>query len=120
MKHILIALTLFVAAPVSAQSLKLPTTVFLASVAADWSSTGYALSHNPNCHEINPLINWIEPHSLTVMVATGAISDVMVLYASHRLLAPRHPRLMRIALYSLSGFRVSLALYNARQAHKPH
>jgi hypothetical protein len=113
MKYLPLAL-LLVAAPVSGQSLKLPTTVFLASAAVDWSSTAACEAHG--CHETNPLINWIEPPG--AMIAVGAAADVATLYVIHRFWGKRHPKLMRVGLYAVSALRVSIAARNFHTASR--
>lgn len=104
-------------APVSAQSLKTPTTIFLAASALDWSSTAYCVAQ-AGCHETNPLIKWAEPHGASTMIGVGAAADLTVLYTAHRLLGHRHPRLLRIGLYSLAAVRVAAAVSNIREARR--
>lgn len=112
---------LLLAAPVYAQSLKTPTTIFLAASAIDWSSTAYCVSQ-PGCHETNPLIKWAEPHGAPALIGIGAAADVTALYAIHRFIGRSHQKLLRVGLYSLAAVRVVAAVSNVREAHRyqPH
>lgn len=117
MKHILIALTLFVAAPVSAQSLLKPNTTLIAALSADMSTTITCLRSNPTCHEMNPLLKWAEPAGAIPMATIGAVGELTTLYLIHRAWGRRHGRLMRIGIYGLAGAHVYAAIQNYRSIH---
>jgi hypothetical protein len=119
MKYLPLAL-LLVAAPASAQSLKLPTTVFLASAAVDWSSTAYCLHTHPTCYETNPLINWAAPAGDGVMLSVSVATDVATAYAVHRFVGRNHPKVARVTLYALSALRVYAAAQNVRTMQRGH
>lgn len=112
---------LLIAAPVSAQSLKLPSTVFLASAAADWSSTAYCFT-KPGCVERNPLLNWARPLGAPTMISIGAAADLGSLYLVHRFVSPKHPKIVRVALYSYATVRAYVAVANVRDVRRqyPH
>lgn len=108
---------MLIAAPVSAQSLKLPSTVFLASAAADWSSTAYCFT-KPGCTERNPLLNWAKPLGAPTMISIGAAADLGSLYLVHRFVSPKHPKWARAGLYAMSAVRVAVAVSNVRDVRR--
>lgn len=97
----------------SAQDLKLPTGLFLATAASDWTSTAYCTS-NPHCGEANPMFAWAQrPLGVGGMVAIGGAADVLVAYGLNHL-GHRHPRIAKTILYAGSALRVGLAVNNTR------
>jgi hypothetical protein len=110
MKALVLAFVLVCGLPaVSAQSLRVPTTVFALSSMADWSSTYVGLSNGTG--EQNPLLWFTESRPLpTVLV--GASMDVAAVWAWNRYVGRSHPKLARIGLYVAAGFRFWLTYRN--------
>ena len=113
------------AAPARAQSvappadsidggLKIPLLVWGSAVAADQTTT-YAFSSRDGdlLHERNPLIRGLDGHPVW-LVAAGASIDAASAWAAYELLGRRHPRWMKVALYSAAAYRSYLAIYNVR------
>lgn len=98
----------------SAQDLKIPTGLFLATAAADWTSTAYCET-SPSCHEANPMFAWAEPRlGVPGMIALGGATDALTVWALHRAFARRHPRLLSVGLYVSAAMRMSIAVHNTR------
>lgn len=110
---------MLIAAPVSAQSLKLPSTVFLASAAADWSSTAYCFT-KAGCVERNPLLNWARQLGAPTMISIGAAADIGGLYLVNRAWGRKHPKLLMIGLYSFAAVRSVVAVQNLRTVQGRH
>jgi hypothetical protein len=99
--------------PVRASGLTLPTVVYASSAALDLATTYRALQY-PGFAEKNPLGAWLDD-SPTALVAFSAALDVGVVFAAHRWVAPRHPKLVKVGLYAASAVRFYLAYRNYRQ-----
>lgn len=119
MKAILFSALLltFSALPASAQSLRLPTLVFAAGAAADWSAT-IAVRHNPYLHESNPLLKGLDAHHQALMVLTGASIDAAGVLAWNRLVGRHHPKLAALGLYAGAAGRIWLAQRNLHFDHR--
>lgn len=93
----------------SAQTLKLPNSIFAAAATADWVSTYQFIQRGAN--ETNPLINRMQTKP-ALMIASGAAIDVAGLWAWNRYVGEKHPRLAAVGLYAAAGFRIWLAARN--------
>lgn len=93
-------------------SLKLPTSIFAVSAAADWVSTARLLSSGGV--ENNPLLRPSQDHH-TALLAVGIASDVVGVWAWHRWVGRKHPKIARAGLYMAAGFRLFLAVRNGHQ-----
>jgi hypothetical protein len=94
--------------------LKIPALVWVAAVASDQATTYRFSSQYPNIlHEENPFIHGLERHPVW-LVAAGTAMDAATGWAAYRFLAPRHPRLVRMAFYGAAAYRVYLAAHNVR------
>ena len=103
------------ASPLFAQErpdMRAPIATFMAAAAADWTTTGIALSR-PGVHESNPLLGFTGSRPTTTVSAL-IIGDVAGAWAITRYVAPRKPRLARVMLYSFAAARASMAIHNAR------
>lgn len=103
----------------SAQSLKLPTLVYTGAMFADWSTT--ALSHPPDgvtVHETAPIINRLEANHPKLMYAVGASIDAASIYAIHKFIGKRHPKVATVVFYAGAAIRGTLAVRNARLNHQ--
>lgn len=116
-----LAAALCAARPASAQSdsgLKIPTIVWAAAVSADQATTYQFSSRYPDIlHERNPLIRSLDTHPVWLVTAGTAI-DATTVWAAHHFFGERHPRLVKIALYSAAAYRTYLAAYNIRMMHR--
>ena len=90
-------------------SLALPSGVFAAAAAADWTSTYYALDNG--CKEDNVVINRLQRHP-PLLIFAGAGIDVAGMWAWNTYVGRQHPRLAKIGLYAAAGFRLYLAAKN--------
>lgn len=115
------AVLLFVVVPASAgadeapRSLVLPTMVFAAGAAADWTSTFHAL--DDGCKEDNILINRFQKRP-GVMIATGIGIDVAGAWAWNHYVGRNHPTLAKVGLYAAAAFRAYLAIRNVTAARE--
>jgi hypothetical protein len=94
--------------------LRIPAIVWAAGVATDQATTYQFASQYPDIlHEKNPFIQGLDKHPVW-LVAAGTAIDAATGWAAYHYLAPRHPRLVRIAFYSAAAYRVYLAAHNIR------
>jgi hypothetical protein len=96
--------------------LKLPTTIFAATAAADWFTTYHGLKHY-RLRETNPLLR---PFDQTPgkMVLLGSAIDLGATVAWHYGVGRDHPRLAAAGLWGMAAFRAYLAFHNVRNQQK--
>jgi hypothetical protein len=94
------------------QSLRIPLALWIGGVAADQISTYKFSSGYPGVlHEVNPLIRGVDRHP-ALLVTAGTAIDVATGWAAFHVLGPRHPRLLKTALYAAAAYRSYLAVHN--------
>jgi len=115
MKGIIVATGILLALSTTAraQSLKVPTAVYLMSASADVATTVYCQS--AGCREDNPIVNWLEPHGTTVMLSVGETADMAAVWAWNRTVGRKYPKLARVGLYVAAGVRFAIAARNVRE-----
>lgn len=99
--------------------------LFLTAAMADVGSTGYAALRSPYSRETNPMYAWMMPSQADVLagrnagpareialMATIATVDVATAYAVQRWIAPRHPKLTKVAFIAAAGVRFFAAARN--------
>ncbi len=103
-----LCLTALISAPTAGQSLKLPTSPFIATASGDWVTTFTFLSKH-TAREGDPLLRFA--HSRPVeTVAAGAAMDAAGLYAWTRFAGRHHPKIAAAGLYAATAFRSYLIL----------
>lgn len=102
-------LALFLAIPVSAQSLKWPTIVYEASSVADLGTTYRALTHG--AQEANPLLTWTE-HTPAATVAVGAVLAITEAWLIDHYVGKHHPKIAAVLLYAEAGQKTWIAVHN--------
>ena len=116
-----LAVALSRASSVSAQSddsLKIPTIVWAAAVAADQVTTyQFSSGYRSTLRERNPLIRGLDGHPAWLVTAGSAI-DLTTAWAAHHFFGARHPRLVKIAFYGAAAYRTYLAAYNIRMMRR--
>ena len=92
-----------------------PVAVFSMSAAADWTSTGWALSH-PESREDNPTIAWAKfpPAIIAVGIAIDAIGGYAWTKSTQR-----HPKMRTAGFLVAAAFRSYLVVQNIRH-NGPH
>lgn len=107
-------------------SLRAPTITFSAAATADWITTYRRLSEAQKCllpnrlergvpfcvdgREHNPMLRPFNNNPVTT-VAAGAAIDVVSLVIARKI-GKRHPKLVKVALYSATAFRGFIAARN--------
>ena len=95
-------------------SLRIPFIVWASGVAADQITTyQFSSQYRDMLREENPLIRPLDHHP-ALLVTTGAAIDAATAWIAYRLLGPRHPKLLTLALYGAAAYRTYLAAYNIR------
>jgi hypothetical protein len=92
-------------------------TVFAGSAAtADWFTTYHALKHY-RVQEENP---FLKPMQATParMISVGAMMDVAGVSAWNMTMGPRHQKLAAAGLWTMTAFRVYLAVHNHMNEHR--
>ncbi|HEV3139681.1 MAG TPA: hypothetical protein VGY57_04150, partial [Vicinamibacterales bacterium] len=102
-------------APAAADNgLKIPMMIWASGVAADQITTyRFASGYRDVLQESNPLISGLDRHPALLVVAGSAI-DAATGWAAYRFLAPRHPRLAKMAFIGAAAYRSYLAAHNMR------
>jgi hypothetical protein len=98
----------------AADGLRLPTLVYVGGATLDVWSTVDCLG--AGCIERNPTLAWLQPAGPGVMLTVGEAVDAAMLWAVHRWVAPRHPKLARGLLFGGGGVRAGIAAHNWRAA----
>ncbi len=115
---IAVAVLTLSAASVQAQeqqdrSLRMATYVFAATAAADWTTTGIALSRGA-MHEANPFLQWAHDDTAKTVIA-GAAMDAVSIYAVRRWIGPTHPRAVAVVFFAQSALRLYFVQKAAKQ-----
>jgi hypothetical protein len=94
--------------------------------AAMWASgvfvdqiTTYQFSsqYRDQLRETNPLIRGLDRHP-TLLVAAGSAMDAATGWAAYHFLAPKHPRIAKMAFYGFAAYRMYLAAYNVQMMRR--
>jgi hypothetical protein len=105
-------------APVKPQpSLRLPVSVWAASVAADQATTYlFSSRYGDVLHEKNFLIRGLDRNP-AALVAAGTAIDAATGWVAYRLLR-NHPKLAAVVFYGAAAYRGYLAAYNIRMMRR--
>ncbi len=96
----------------AAQGLRIPLALWIGGVAADQISTyRFSSGYSDVLHELNPLIPGVDRHP-AMLVTAGTAIDAATGWAAFHFLGPRHPRLLKTALYAAAAYRSYLAIHN--------
>ena len=98
-------------------SLRRPLGVYAAVGTLDVASSLYC-QKMPSCHEDNPLFHWAAPAGPVVMLSISSAADATTVWALHRWLGKRHPRLVATGLYVAAGVRAVLVVRNIREGRE--
>jgi hypothetical protein len=98
-----------------AQSLNLPSAAYLTAAGADGATTYYALTRFYTT-ETSPYLRGLNGHP-TAVVAVGTGIDVASVWALNHFLGKK-PKLVKIALYAGTAWRLSLAARNIGEIRK--
>jgi DNA-binding XRE family transcriptional regulator len=101
-----LVLLLLLPAPASAQGLVIPSSVFVASAAADLVTTRQAIGRG--AHEANPIMGQGAGQQLAIK-ALGTTATILIARADAR---RGHPTRAKILLYVGSGFWFAVAAHN--------
>ena len=110
--------TAFAQEPPPAQRGRLmwPTIAAGSAATADWITTYHALKFY-KVQEQNPLLKPLQ-HKPGGMVSLGGMIDVAGLSAWNVTVGPRHPKLAAAGLWTMTAFRVYLAIHNHMNEHR--
>jgi hypothetical protein len=106
-----LAAAVFVPSNASAEGrLWLPTIFASGAATADWATTYHALKFY-KVQEQNP---FLKPMQATPgrMISVGAMMDVGGVAAWNTMMGPKHQKLAAAGLWTMTAFRVYLALHN--------
>lgn len=95
-------------------NLTLPTLVYAGAASLDLWSTADCLS--VGCRERNPAVNWLQSKGTVPMLAFGAALETSAYLALKHWIAPRHPRVATVTIYSLAAAHGFLGVRNLQQA----
>lgn len=113
---LVLALLLFPSIASAQARLTLPTLVYAGAVSLDIGSTADCLS--VGCHERNPALNWLEPHGTAPMLTFGAGLSVAAYLTLTHAIAPQHPRLAKVVIYSAAIAHGLVGARNLQQARQ--
>ena len=91
-------------------TLLLPTIFASGAATADWATTYHALKFY-RVQEQNPLLKPMQTKPGR-MISVGALMDVGGVAAWNSVMAPKHQRLAAAGLWTMTAFRVYLAVHN--------
>jgi hypothetical protein len=96
--------------------LLLPTLFASGAATADWATTYHALKFY-RVQEENP---FLKPLQATPgrMISVGALMDVGGVTAWNAMMGPKHQRLAAAGLWTMTAFRVYLAVHNHMNEHR--
>ncbi len=94
---------------ITAQSLKLPTIVYIGAASADLGTTYVGLRNGG--HEENPYVQWLHDKPGPVLVF-GVVSDTVGLVLWDKYMGRSHPKVAIVTMYLVSGVRIGLAIHN--------
>lgn len=104
----LLGLLLF-AVPVSAQE-RGPVTFYVAAASADTVTTWRNMQAGHQ--EADPLYRFTRDQPIGTVLSL-AMTDALTLWLAHRY-SPTHPKMVRVALFTLGGIRIAQAARNTR------
>jgi hypothetical protein len=96
--------------------LLLPTIAAGTAATADWITTYHALKFF-KVQETNPLLKPMQASPMR-MVTVGGIIDVAGVSAWNLTVGPKHDKLAAAGLWTMTAFRVYLALHNHLNEHR--
>lgn len=94
-------------------SLTLPTIVWAAAAATDFG-VSMRLQTMGIGEERNPLYRWTNDHGTVPMATVMLASNAVAVWAVHKWVAPKHPRLVKIGLYVAAAAHTYFAIDAAR------
>jgi hypothetical protein len=98
--------------------IRIAAAVWASGVMADQITTyQFSSQYRDLLHETNPLIRGLDRHP-TLLVAAGSAIDAATGWVAYRFLAPRHPRIAKVAFYGFAAYRIYLAAYNVQMMHQ--
>lgn len=110
---LILASLLLLPSRTSAEPLKIPLTIYAASAVADFHGTLLTFQHGG--HEVNPMYAWLDRKPVA-LGAVSALVDVASIWALHRWIGKKHPKIERIALYASAANRLRAAYKGYRIA----
>ena len=93
-----------------------PTIAAGTAATADWITTYHALKFY-KVQETNPLLKPMQ-HTPMRMVSVGGVIDVAGVAAWNFTVGPRHDKLAAAGLWTMTAFRVYLAVHNHLNEHR--
>jgi len=96
--------------------LLLPTIAASGAATADWITTYHALKFF-KVQETNPLLKPMQASPMR-MVTIGGIIDVAGVSAWNMTVGPKHDKLAAAGLWTMTAFRVYLAVHNHMNEHR--
>jgi hypothetical protein len=96
--------------------LLLPTIAAGTAATADWITTYHALKFY-KVQETNPLLKPMQ-HTPMRMVSVGGVIDVAGVAAWNFTVGPKHDKLAAAGLWTMTAFRVYLAVHNHLNEHR--
>jgi hypothetical protein len=112
----LVVMVMGMASGASAQeSMKWPNVIYSGAAAADYITTYRAMGY-PGIEERNPLS--ISKTNRTVVVAQGVAVDAFVLWGANKWIAPKHPKVAKVALVGVAAVRFWLAASNHKEVQR--
>ena len=93
-----------------------PTIAATGAATADWITTYHALTFY-QVHEQNPLLKPLQ-HTPMRMVSVGGLIDVAGISAWNVTVGPKHDKLAAAGLWTMTAFRVYLAVHNHLNEHR--
>ena len=93
-----------------------PTLAATGAATADWITTYHALTYF-KVQEQNPLLKPLQ-HKPVRMVSVGGLIDVAGLSAWNMTVGPKHQKLAAAGLWTMTAFRVYLAIHNHMNEHR--
>jgi hypothetical protein len=96
--------------------LLLPTIAAGSAATADWITTYHALKFF-KVQETNPLLKPMQSSPMR-MVSVGGIIDVAGVSAWNLAIGPKHDKLAAAGLWTMTAFRVYLAVHNHLNEHR--
>jgi hypothetical protein len=93
-----------------------PTIAATGAATADWITTYHALKFY-KVREQNPLLKPLD-HTPMRMVSVGGLIDVAGISAWNVTMGPKHERIAAVGLWTMTAFRVYLAVHNHLYEHR--
>lgn len=93
-----------------------PTIAASGAATADWITTYHALKFY-KVQEQNPLLKPLQANPVR-MVSVGGLIDVAGLSAWNVAMGPKHPKVAAAGLWTMTAFRVYLAIHNHMNEHR--